>query len=91
MSTEDHDTTTEGPGSVMTLDQEHVYYADPDHQVPQGSSVRRRGRTGPLSAPVPVRLPEEVPAQVRERAAADDRSLSQWIRRAVEHELDRTT
>jgi hypothetical protein len=27
--------------------------------------------------------------EIRRRAEADDRSLSAWIRRAVEHELDR--
>jgi hypothetical protein len=36
---------------------------------------------------VPVRFPETLLAEVRERAAADDRSVSNWIRRAVEHEL----
>ncbi len=94
-TTEDHDPTaaepnSDGVGTVMTPDQEHAFYADPDHQDPQGPPVRRRKRSSPLSAPVPVRLPEEVLAQVRERAAADDRSLSQWIRRAVEQELTRT-
>jgi predicted transcriptional regulator len=43
-----------------------------------------------LSEPLPVRLPEELLQQVRDRAAADDRSVSYWIRRAVEHELSRT-
>jgi predicted HicB family RNase H-like nuclease len=36
---------------------------------------------------VPVRFPPELLAAVRRRANADDRSLSSWIRRAVEHEL----
>jgi hypothetical protein len=27
--------------------------------------------------------------QVRQRAAADDRSVSSWVRRAIEHELSR--
>lgn len=36
-----------------------------------------------------MRFPEDVLDAVRERADADDRSLSAWIRRAVEHELER--
>ncbi|WP_442902011.1 YlcI/YnfO family protein [Geodermatophilus sp. FMUSA9-8] len=86
MSTPEHDST-----QGITPEQEHAFYADADNQVPQGPPVRRRARPGYLSAPVPVRFPEELLRQVRERAAADDRSLSQWIRRAVEHELARTT
>jgi predicted HicB family RNase H-like nuclease len=60
---------------------------DPDNQVPQGPPVRRQARLG---APVPVRFPEDLLQEVRDRAAADDRSVSQWIRRAVEHELARS-
>jgi len=70
----------------MTPEQENAFYADPNNQVPQGPPVRRRPR---LSAPVPVRFPEDMLEQIRERAAADDRSVSNWIRRAVEHELAR--
>lgn len=33
---------------------------------------------------VPVRFPQDMLAKVRERAAADDRSVSSWIRRAVD-------
>jgi len=68
----------------LTAEEEHTFYADPANQVPKGPSVRRRRR---LSEPVPVRFPETLLAEVRERAAADDRSVSNWIRRAVEHEL----
>lgn len=62
-------------------------YADPDNQEPQGPPVRRRAK---LSDPVPVRFPEELLREVRNRAAADDRSVSNWIRGAVEHELARS-
>ena len=68
----------------MTAEEEHALYAEPSNQVPAGPPVRRRRR---LSEPVPVRFPETLLAEVRERAAADDRSVSSWIRRAVEHEL----
>lgn len=67
-------------------EQEHALYADPTNQEPQGPAVRRRSK---LSAPVPVRLPVDVLQQVRDRAAGDDRFVSQWIRRAVERELAR--
>lgn len=71
----------------MTPKQEHAFYADPENQVAQGPPVRRKAR---LSQPVPVRFPDELLREVRERAAADDRSVSNWIRRAVEHELARS-
>ena len=71
----------------MTPEQEHAFYADPANQQPQGPAVRRRTK---LSTPIPVRFPEDVLQQLRNRAANDDRSVSQWIRRAVERELART-
>ncbi len=71
----------------MTPQEENASYADPDNQTPQGPPVRRRAK---LSEPVPVRFPEGLLQEVRDRAAADDRSVSNWIRRAVEHELART-
>ena len=70
----------------MTPEQENAFYADPDNQTPQGPPVRRQAK---LSEPVPVRFPEDLLGEVRNRAAADDRSVSNWIRRAVEHELTR--
>jgi len=73
--------STETP---MTPDEEYEYYAQPGNQQPQGPPLRRSPR---LSAMVPVRFPPELLDEVRRRAEADDRSLSSWIRRAVEHEL----
>lgn len=70
----------------MTPDEEHLFYEDPENQIPTGPPVRRRARLGP---PVPVRFTEVLLNQVREQAAADDRSVSSWIRIAVEHELAR--
>lgn len=70
----------------MTPEEEQAFYADPANQTPQGPAVRRRARLGD---PVPVRFPAELLAKVRDAAAADDRSVSSWIRRAVEHEFDR--
>ena len=68
----------------MTPDEEYDYYARPENQVPQGPPVRRRAR---MSEPIPVRLPPELLERVRKAAEDDDRSISAWIRRAVEHEL----
>lgn len=70
----------------MTPEQENAFYADPANQTPQGPPVRRRPRLG---EPVPVRFPDDLLREVRDAAAADDRSVSNWIRRAVEHELTR--
>ena len=72
--------------SHLTPEQEHAFYADPVNQEPQGPGVRRRSK---LSSTVPVRFSEDVLQQLRDRAAHDDRSVSQWIRRAVERELAR--
>ena len=68
----------------MTPDQEHEFYARPENQEPQGPPIRRRGR---MSVPIPVRLPPELLERVRKAAEDADRSISAWIRRAVEHEL----
>jgi predicted HicB family RNase H-like nuclease len=70
----------------MPPDEEHEFYARSENQEPAGPPRRRRARLG---APVPVRFPEDLLDEVRARAAADDRSISSWIRRAVEHELQR--
>ena len=71
----------------MTKDQEHEFYACPENLEPQGPA-RRRSK---LTEMVPVRFPPETLEEVRRRADADDRSVSSWIRRAVEHELDHQT
>ena len=69
----------------MTPQEEHDFYADPDNQTPQGAARRRNSK---LTELVPVRFPPETLAKIRYAADADDRSVSSWIRRAVEHELD---
>lgn len=68
----------------MTRQEEYVFYADPDNQTPQCPVRRRRAR---LTELVPVRFPAETLERVRHLADADDRSVSSWIRRAVDHEL----
>jgi predicted HicB family RNase H-like nuclease len=69
----------------MTPEQEYQFYAQSENQEPQGAPRRRRNAR--LSMIVPVRFPPELLDEVRAQAHADDRSLSAWIRRAVEHEL----
>jgi hypothetical protein len=70
----------------MTPDEEYEFYGRPENQEPQGPA-RRRSK---LTELVPVRFPPETLAEVRRRAGDDDRSVSSWIRRAVEHELERS-
>jgi len=72
----------------MTPEEEYNFYAQPENQEPQGPSRRRR--TSRLTEVVPVRFPAALLDEIRRRAEADDRSLSAWIRRAVEHELRRS-
>lgn len=72
----------------MTRDEEHAFYADSKNQEPQGPARRRGSR---LTELVPVRFPPETIEEVRRRAGEDDRSVSSWIRRAVEHELKEQT
>lgn len=69
----------------MTRQQEHDFYADPENQTPQGPPRRRKAK---LTELVPVRFPAETLERVRHLADADDRSVSSWVRRAVEHELE---
>ena len=71
----------------MTPEQEYDFYAQPENQEPQGPPRRRSKR---LTTPVPVRFSPELLDEVKKRAAADDRSVSAWIRRAVEHEITRS-
>ena len=78
---------TETSPQQTTPEQEHAFYADPRNQEPQGPPRRRKR---PLSTPVPVRFPADLLEEVKRAAEADDRSVSAWIRRAVENELSRS-
>ena len=68
----------------MTRKEEYELYAKAENQEPQGPPRRRRSK---LTELVPVRFPPETLDEIRRRAGEDDRSVSSWIRRAVEHEL----
>jgi hypothetical protein len=70
----------------MTPEHEYEFYARPENQEPRG--VGRRRKRSKLTEVVPVRFPPETLDVVRQRAEADDRSVSSWIRRAVERELN---
>jgi len=72
----------------MTREEEHDFYADPKNQSPQGPARRRNSK---LTELVPVRFPPDTLARIRDAADADDRSVSAWIRRAVDHELEHDT
>ncbi len=69
----------------MTRQEEHDFYADPENQTPRGPARRRSSK---LTELVPVRFPPDTLAKIRDAAEADDRSVSAWIRRAVDHELE---
>jgi len=75
------------PENKMTPDEEYEFYARPENQEPQGPPRRRPRR---LVSPIPVRFPIDVLEEIKRRAEADDRTVSAWIRRAVEHELHRS-
>ncbi|MEX1008141.1 MAG: YlcI/YnfO family protein [Acidimicrobiia bacterium] len=75
------------PRKKMTRKEEHEFYARSENQTPQGPARRRKGG---LTEIVPVRFPPDVLDEVRRRADDDDRSVSGWIRRAVEDQLRRT-
>ncbi len=64
----------------MTPDEEYAFYTRPENQRPQGPGRR-------LTASVPVRFPDDLLNEVRAAALAEDRSVSSWIRRAVENQL----
>ncbi|MGH9064467.1 MAG: YlcI/YnfO family protein [Acidimicrobiales bacterium] len=68
----------------MTRHEEHEFNAKRENQEPQGPPRRRRPK---LTELVPVRFPPETVEEIRQRAGEDDRSVSSWIRRAVDHEL----
>jgi hypothetical protein len=72
----------------MTSQEEHDFYSNPDNHTPRGPARRRNSK---LSELVPVRFPPETLAKIREAAQADDRTVSAWIRRAVDHELQQDT
>lgn len=69
----------------LTPDEEYDFYARPENQGAQGPPRRRRASG--LTSMVPVRFPPEMLDEIRRRAETEDRSVSSWIRRAVEHEL----
>lgn len=73
-------------GRKMTRDEEQEFYAQAENQVPQGPA-RRRKRAN-LTELVPVRFPPETIDEVRRLAEAEDRSVSSWIRLAVQRELE---
>ena len=70
----------------MTPEELYAFYAQPENQIPVGPGVRR---TADLTATVPVRFSPAVLEEIRKRAAEDHRSVSSWIRVAIDRELQR--
>ncbi len=68
----------------MTPTEEFEFYSRPENLRPQGPAQRRTPR---LSDPIAVRFPPSVLEQIRAVAAAEDRSVSSWVRRAVNEAL----
>ena len=64
------------------------YYADPEHRAIAGKKSRRRSAQG-LSAHVPVRVSSDTLESIRRLAAADGTTVSGWIRRVCEREIER--
>ena len=71
----------------MTRKQEYDFYAKAENLTAKGPARRRKQK---LTEVVTVRFEAEVFDEVRRRADADDRSVSAWIRRAVEQALRKT-
>lgn len=70
----------------MTRDDEYEFYSKSENQKPMGPAQRRT--RSKLTEIVPVRFPPETLEEIRRLAEADDRSVSSWIRRAVEDTLE---
>ena len=73
---------------AVTLAEEFEFYSRPENQAPQGPP-RRRPST--LSDRVAVRFSPQVLEQVKAAAADEDRSVSSWVRRAVQSALSAPT
>ncbi|WP_420442825.1 CopG family transcriptional regulator [Candidatus Poriferisodalis sp.] len=72
----------------MSPAEEYEFYSRPENLRPQGPP-RRRVTT--LSDPIAVRFSPQVLDQVKAAAAADDRSVSSWVRRAVDNALQESS
>jgi hypothetical protein len=64
--------------------------AAPTATVAVDAEADGRAARGRLSEMVPVRFEAQMLADVKQRAAEDHRSVSSWIRLAVDHELQRS-
>lgn len=71
----------------MTLKEEYEFYAKAENQTPQGGCPSSKA---PVTEMVPVRFAEETLAEVQRPCRGRRRSVSAWIRRAVEQKLKRT-
>ena len=65
----------------------HEFYADPANLAIAGPGRKPKGPT--LSSMIPVRFSPQVIETVKGFASAEGMTVSSWIRRAVQRELDR--
>jgi hypothetical protein len=82
---QEHERAHEAPPAPMPPSTT-LLAGDGKHPSSFAASPRARGR---LTEMVPVRFDAQTLSAVKERAAADHRSVSSFIRRAVELELER--
>ena len=73
-----------------TPEQGNAFYAEPSNQVPQGPTGPPPCQIRPTRARPPARRFRPNSVQMSRSRAADDRSVSGWIRRGVQHERARS-
>jgi hypothetical protein len=76
-------------GGTGVNDQEaHDFYADPEHLKIAGPG--RKHPKDELTEHMSARISPSLLAQVISAAAAEDRSVGSWVRRALRNELERS-
>lgn len=68
---------------------EEIYYEDGSADVLVGPPRKRKGQARRLSTHVPVRFAADIIERVRNLSDEDGLTVSSWIRRVVEREVER--
>lgn len=66
-----------------------AYYADPAHRMSDGPGYALPGRPARLSSHIPVRFDRDSVAVIRQFSDEDGLTVSAWVRRVVDQELQR--
>src|SRR2546428_10990878 len=66
-----------------------AFYSEPANREPVGSPVRRRTSKRPLTRHVPIRFEALTISRAKYFADRDGATVSAWIRRLVEREVER--